>query len=95
MKIDNVLANASRPAVHPQSLLALPPGKAVQAQQIAVGRLHNMLFGIVAMDGAEINKVACIAYFPDNICKKKKFSHPFIFVSFFPRQKRKNISRAL
>jgi hypothetical protein len=51
MQIDDLLLHASLvwPRVDPHILLTSSPAQPMQPQEIAVGRLHDMLFGVVSV----------------------------------------------
>lgn len=57
VQVDNLLPHAILPRVHPRALLALSPPQPVQAQQIAVLCLHDVLFRIVSVQRAQVGKV--------------------------------------
>ena len=61
MQIHDALLDAPGSAVDSDLLFALPPGEPVQAEQIAIFGLHDVLFGRVSKDGAEIDKIGGVS----------------------------------
>jgi hypothetical protein len=55
--VNDLLLQAVRATVDPQVLLALAPGEAVNAKQVAILGRDDMLLGIVSKLGAQIHKV--------------------------------------
>lgn len=62
MQVDDALLDAVRTGVDPRGLVVALPCQAVQAQQVAVLGLDDVLLGHVAVEGAELDKVARIPY---------------------------------
>ena len=63
MQVHDALPDAPGSAVDSGVLFALPPGEPVQAKQVAIFGLHDVLFSRVSKDGAEIDKVGGISDF--------------------------------
>ncbi len=61
VQVHDALLDALRSAVDPGVLLALPPGQPVEAEEVPVLGLHDMLLGGVPKGGTEVDKIGGIA----------------------------------
>jgi hypothetical protein len=66
VEIDNLLLHRAPPGIYSLGLLAVAPGKTVQAKEIAIVCLHDVLFCRVAVQLAKLHEIRGIDNGLDN-----------------------------
>lgn len=61
MEINHTLLDAMGPTIDLQAFLALLPSQAMEAEEISIRGLKNMLFSVIPLNGAQLNKVGSIS----------------------------------
>jgi len=68
MQVHDLLLNTIRTGIHTLILFALLPTQSVNAQEITILCLYDVLLGVVTREFAKVNKVGCLCDWVDDSC---------------------------